>query len=136
MCVTHQNQGRRIQCMVQWLVRLESLKATNRQNVNKLSIQVFSVQICLNVPFFLHVVVGGRVVVVIVVVVVVVDKVVVVCLSFFFPLLSVLDFLVAFGLFGSFCFFLSFFFFLSSFCALLTLPTLTKKMRKTQSKSN
>lgn len=101
------------------------LEATDRQNVNKFSVQVFRVQTWPTVPISSHVVVGGRVVVV-----VVGNKVVVVSLSFFFPFLSVLGFLVVFGPLGSFCFFLSFFFFLSSFAALFTLPTTPGKVRK------
>lgn len=73
-----------------------------------------------------RVVVGGRVVVV----VVVGGRVVVIFLSFFFPFLSVLGFLVAFGSFGSLVFFLSFFFFFASSGALFTLPKTTGKMRK------
>ena len=61
-------------------------------------------------------------------VVVVGGTVVVVCLSFFFPFLSVLGFLVALG---SLFFFLSFFFFLPSSGALLTLPNKPGKRRKT-----
>lgn len=132
MCVTHQNRGRRTLYMVQWVVRLGLLEATDRQYVNKFSVQAVLVQTWQIIQFSSHVVVGGRVVVV---GVVVGNKVVVVFLSFFFPFLSVLGFLVVFGLFGSFCFFLSFFFFLSSFGALFTLPTLPGKIRKTQSKS-
>lgn len=39
MCVTHQNRGRRTLYMVQWVVRLGLLEATDRQNVNKFSVQ-------------------------------------------------------------------------------------------------
>lgn len=100
------------------------LEATDRQNVNKFSVQIFGVQTW---PISSRVVVGGRVVVV-----VVGNTVVVVSLSFFFPFLSALGFLVAFGALGSFCFFLSFFFFLSSFAALFILPTTPGKVRTHQ----
>lgn len=89
--------------------------------------QVFSPSFLSARVFSSHVVVGGRVVVA---VVVVGNKVVVVCLSFFFPFLSLLGFLVGFGPLGSFCFFLSFFFFFSSFTSLFTLPTTPGKVRK------
>lgn len=65
-----------------------------------------------------RVVVGGRVVVV-------------VFLSFFFPFLSALGFLVALGSFGSLFFFLSFFF-LPSSGALFTLPRKPGKTRRSK----
>lgn len=106
------------------MVQLGSLEATDRHKVNNThsSPSRSSTKLCVQLSS--HVVVGGRVVVV-----VVGGRVVVfACLSFFFPFLSLLGFLVAPGFFGSLLFFLSFFFFLSSSGALLTLPKTAGKI--------
>lgn len=96
---------------VLWVVQSGSLEAADRHKVSNIhsSPSYSSTNLAHCYVLSSPVVVGGRVVVV------------VVCLSFFFPFLSVLGFLVALGSLGSF-FFLSFFFFLPSSGALFTLP--------------
>lgn len=103
----HQNQGSTLGMTEdRWGVLLAGLEASNTLQVSKTWEEskwfMYKRESCL----FSLVVVGGRVVVF--------------GLSFFFPFLSVLGFLVAFGSFGS-LFFLSFFFFLPSSGTRLTL---------------
>lgn len=106
LCVTHQHQDRGSLYMAQWVAQSGSLEAADRHKVNNIHPSHSSTNLAhCSVLSSRVVVVGGRVVVV--------------CLSFFFPFLSVLGFLVALG---SLFFFLSFFFFLPSSGALLTLP--------------
>lgn len=104
--------------MAQWGVQWGWLEAAERQRVNNFHSSLSSTNIAHYSAVSSPVVVGGRVVVVF-------------CLSFFFPFLSVLGFLVALGSFGSLFFFLSFFF-LPSSGALLTLPKKPGKKRKTR----